>query len=347
MGLGIAIVGSGGMGLTWAEVVARRTPDANLVAVWGGTRAAELARAYGCSAAPSLDALLGRPDVDAVIIASPLVTHCDYVIRAAAAGRHVFLEKPMSVTMAEADAMIEAAETADVRLAVVTQHRFRVAPVAAKRLIAEGAIGDVRMVQARAMLSWPDPPPGHVPWAELGYHVCDLLRWLVGSEPSGVSARFLDSPGSHVGGPGHDATSRSIMALVTFESGAAASIWLSYEVPPPGLGSQIQYLLVGSRGILDLDSYDATRLGTADGWQVIARQPQGDPADPLDPVRIDTYVPQFHDFVQAVAEHRAPVVDGHEARRTMRLVLAALAAHDVPGVSPGGPLTGRLVPEPS
>ena len=318
--LRVGLIGSGGMGLTWAEVVDRYTPGASLVALWGGSRAEGLAAQYGCDVESSLGALLARQDIDAVVIASPLATHRDYVVAAAAARKHIFLEKPMCVTLAQADEMITAADAADVRLAVVTQHRFRRTPVAARRLITEGAIGEVRMVEARGLLHWPEPAPGHVPWAELGYHVCDVLGWLIGSEATQVSAFFTSF------GPAA-LPAKSVMAIFQFASGALAHVWLTYELPPPGYGSQMQYLVTGSEGIIDLDSYAAVRLGTAAGWQTIDEQPPSDPADPLDRVRIETYVPQFHDFVVAVAEHRDPAVSGRDARRTMAMLLAAVEAN--------------------
>jgi predicted dehydrogenase len=214
-----------------------------------------------------------------------------------------------------------------VRLAVITQHRFRGTPVAAKRLIADGAIGDVRMIHARGMLSWPELAPGHVPWAELGYHVCDLLRWFADSDVVDVTARFASYTGAAE-------PARSVMAVFRFATGVLGSVWLSYEVPPPGLSSQMQYQIVGSKGILDLDSYAALRLGTDDGWRVVAEQPVGDPADPLDQVRLDTYIPQFRDFEAAVRDHRRPAVDGEDARKTVQMLLAALASGTKPGVTP-------------
>lgn len=336
MTLGIGLVGSGGMGLTWAEVVVRHATDARLAAIWGGSRASGLAARYGVPAESSLTALLARRDVDAVVVASPLATHAGYVVAAAAAGKHVFLEKPMCGTLDEADRMIRACAEADVRLAVITQHRFRRTPVAAKRLIAEGAIGEVRMIHARGMLSWPDLGPGHVPWAELGYHVCDLLRWFAGSEIVDASARFTSfAP--------EPEPARTAMALFRFANGVLGSVWLSYEVPPPGLGSQMQYQIVGSRGIIDLDSYAAVRLGTHAGWRIVDEQPAGDPADPLDQVRLDTYIPQFRDFEAAVRERRRPAVDGEDARKTVQMLLAALASGTRDAITPDAlPSDGSL-----
>src|SRR2546421_13125298 len=86
--IGIGIIGSGGMGLTWAEGIRTSASDARLVAVWGGSRSEILATQFGAAPELTLTGLLQRPDVDAVVIASPLGTHCEYVVPAARAGRH-------------------------------------------------------------------------------------------------------------------------------------------------------------------------------------------------------------------------------------------------------------------
>ncbi len=132
------IVGSGFMGRTWAEVAANHASGTSLVAVTGGKRAPALASDYGIPLEPTLEALVARDDIDAVVLASPPGTHRDQTRIAATAGKHVLAEKPMANSVAEAEAMVAACRAADVRLSVVSQHRFRDAPVAAKRLIDEG-----------------------------------------------------------------------------------------------------------------------------------------------------------------------------------------------------------------
>ena len=93
---------------TYAECLAKHVPNARLVAVAVGSRAPGLAADYGVPAEASAAALLARPDVDAVIIATPHSTHAALTAQAAAAGKHVYIEKPMAVTVAECDAMIDA-----------------------------------------------------------------------------------------------------------------------------------------------------------------------------------------------------------------------------------------------
>src|ERR1051325_7322060 len=96
--LGIGIIGSGYMGRTYAECVSRYNTGAHLVAVSGGSRAAGLAADYGVESESSLDALLARGDVDAVIITSPQSAHHDQTILAARAGKHILVEKPMATS---------------------------------------------------------------------------------------------------------------------------------------------------------------------------------------------------------------------------------------------------------
>ena len=79
--------------------------------------------------------------------------------------------------------MVEAAAAAGVTLAVVSQHRFRPTPLAARTAIVRGDLGALRMVEARGAMAWPAYRRDRAPWVELGAHLCDLLRWLVGSEP--------------------------------------------------------------------------------------------------------------------------------------------------------------------
>ena len=89
-------------------------PDGRLVAVTGGTRAASLAAEWGVEAVPDVAAMLAHPGVDAVIITSPHTAHVSQAMAAAAAGKHVYLEKPMAITVAECDAIIAACEAAGI-----------------------------------------------------------------------------------------------------------------------------------------------------------------------------------------------------------------------------------------
>ena len=177
----VGIVGSGFMGRTWAEVAANHAKGTSLSAVAGGTRGSALAADFGIPLEPDLDALLARDDVDAVVLASPPAGHLGQTLSAAAAGKHLLVEKPMAQSATECAEMVAACRAAGVRLSVVSQHRFRDAPVAAKQLIDDGAIGEIRMIQVTgAEVGWWDlkargdewklDPRQQTAWASWGAH---------------------------------------------------------------------------------------------------------------------------------------------------------------------------------
>ena len=108
--VGVALVGAGRMGAFHAETLARRLPGARLAAVADAAPGAaeRLAGALGADGAYTDAAQLwDDPAVDAVVIAAPARSHADLVVAAAAAGRHVFCEKPMAVTLPDADRAVE------------------------------------------------------------------------------------------------------------------------------------------------------------------------------------------------------------------------------------------------
>ncbi|HVA87613.1 MAG TPA: Gfo/Idh/MocA family oxidoreductase, partial [Candidatus Saccharimonadales bacterium] len=194
----VGFIGSGFMGRTWVEVAANHVAETRVVAVSGGSRAASLAWDYGAAAEPSPEALVARYDIDLVIVATPQPNHWDGVVLAARAGKHVLVEKPMARDRPEADAMVIAAEAAKIKLAVVSQHRFRASPVFAQKLIQDGAIGRLLMVRAQGVTPWDEGVPvENEPFADMGFHVLDLLRGMVGSPVTvgfGRQASFKATP---------------------------------------------------------------------------------------------------------------------------------------------------------
>jgi len=108
--IGIGIIGSGYMGRTYAECVARYNNGARLIAVAGGSRAPGLAADYRVDAEPSVEALLERADIQAVIVTSPQSAHCQQTLVAAKHGKHVLVEKPMATSTGECREMIHSCQ---------------------------------------------------------------------------------------------------------------------------------------------------------------------------------------------------------------------------------------------
>lgn len=147
--LRIGLVGVGGIAGHHHQVLAQET-DARLVGITDvdATRLEARAREWGVTAYPGLDALL--PHVDAVFICTPPGHHRAPTLQAAAAGVHVFCEKPIALTLADADAMITACRAAGVVLQVGTNFHFHRAYRAMWRLLREGELGDLASCWMRA-----------------------------------------------------------------------------------------------------------------------------------------------------------------------------------------------------
>jgi predicted dehydrogenase len=185
------IIGSGG-------IARRRTipegfsgaRNAHLVAVFGTNAATnkEVARQTGTLACPTLEALLAT-DVDAIYVASPVDAHVEQVAACAWAGKHVFCEKPLGRTVAEAEKIVQVCKDAGVQCGTAFMMRFQAQHQAALKLIGEGRLG--KPVYARAQLScWYPPMEGawrHDParagggsLIDMGSHCIDLLELFFG-----------------------------------------------------------------------------------------------------------------------------------------------------------------------
>jgi phthalate 4,5-cis-dihydrodiol dehydrogenase len=153
------------------------------------------------AACASVEELVARASVDAVYIATPTDLHPEHVALACAAGKHVLVEKPMAVTLEQAEAMIAAAERAGVQLLVGHSHSYDLPIKRMRELIAGGSLGRVRMVNTWCYTDWiyrPRRPEeldtsrgGGVTFRQ-GAHQFDILRLLCGGMVTGVRARTFD-----------------------------------------------------------------------------------------------------------------------------------------------------------
>jgi UDP-N-acetyl-2-amino-2-deoxyglucuronate dehydrogenase len=322
------LVGSGRMGLTYAECLTRYTTGAQLVALTGGTRAPGLASRYGVVYEPTLDDLLGRGDIDVVLVATPHSRHRDQVVQAAAAGKHVLVEKPMALSTAECDAMIDACRAAEVSIGVIQTARYTAPAQAAHQLIADGRIGEVKMLQVNWLEAGYSPatPEGENSWVsdpaeggaflDAGVHAFDVLRWLTNSEPRllfGRALTYLAEPLVYQSG----------MAQVLFASGAMANVWISFEMPTPGFPeSTMRTRIVGSKGVVDVDSYGQVQLGDAAGRAIVVERAPYDMMDITHPARLEQFIAQMRDYVDARRHERMPPVGGADGRAAVAMVEA-------------------------
>src|SRR6266508_6063803 len=329
--VGIGMVGSGYMALTYSEAIARHVQGARLVAVAGGRRAPGLAAEYGVAAEPSAEALLMRADVDAVILTTPDQVHCAQALQAAAAGKHVLVEKPMAPTVAQCDEMIAACRAAGVKLAVVKTERYRGVTIRAKRLIDEGRIGPIWMLRTISCFPastgkdilmsrpWYADPSGGGLFMSMASHNADMLLWLTGARPKQIFAQ------ANTFGDG-DVPVQSVMAQIAFENGIMGHMWISVEMPPPSLpSSEVRFQVVGARGIVDFENYEFLDLGTGDSWERLLTPVRFDYTnEPKSPIRLVPHTRVVQEFVNSILEDREPSVPGEAGRAAVAICEACL-----------------------
>jgi UDP-N-acetylglucosamine 3-dehydrogenase len=202
--LKVAVLGAGFMGGTHARAFAR-LPDVHLVGVSSRSAVKAEALAAEVGAQPFADALALATDaqIDAVSVTLPTNLHKEAVIAALQAGKHVFVEKPMALTVAECDAMIAAAQASGRLLMVAHVLRFWPEYVALAGFVQSGALGKplsavaARLAEPPAWAEWfKDPTASGGEVLDLHIHDLDTLNWLFGEPQSLMS---IGRQGAHGG----------------------------------------------------------------------------------------------------------------------------------------------------
>jgi predicted dehydrogenase len=326
--LGIGIIGSGYMARTFAECLKRYTRGGRLRSVAGGTRAPATAAEFGIGAVGSVEELLARSDVDAVVITSPHANHHDHVIAAARAKKHIFLEKPMEVSVARCDTMLAACRENGVTLGMAQVQRWRGSPNRGKRIIDSGKIGQVHMINevwrsvdvdmTRQRPWYVDP--AHGGWfLDAGSHTFDLMRWFAGSNAVRVYGTVANLTGSANPNP-------TAVVQITFANGVIGNYWMSFELPQPGFDDAlIRTQVVGSKGLLNIDQYGKIEAAIDGAWELKWEQPPIDYSiSILNAVRLEAFAAELQDFMDAVREERQPLATGEDGRAAVEIVEAAL-----------------------
>ncbi len=329
---GFGIVGTGVIAAIHADAIALLSktglPNARLVAVTdvAAGAAAAFAAAHGCAAEPDLGALLARPDIEVVCVCVPSGLHAEIGIRAARAGKHLVVEKPIDVSLAAADRLIDAARAAGVALTVISQHRFDPGLVELRRLIDVGALG--RLVLGEASTKWYraqayyDSAAWRGTYAmdggslmNQGVHYVDLLRWCLGP-PAGVTA--VCTTQAH-----QIEVEDTSLAVVRFASGAVGTI-LSSTAAYPGFPQRLE--ITGTAGTVIVEDGQITRRAlAADRGQARAEPAPGQArAAAADPAALEvaSHAAQLADLLAAVDTGREPAVTGQDGRDALEVVCA-------------------------
>ena len=291
-------------------------------------RRANFAKTYPFPQADSLERILSDRTVTAVAILSPPNTHLELVQRAAAAGKHILLEKPLEITTARAEELVRSAKAAGVTLGVVLQHRFRPAGERLKAIIDGGSLGTIVNCSTTIRLwrpqSYYDEPGRGVRARDgggvlltQGIHTLDLMLSLVGPVNE-VTGYAITSPVHRM------ETEDMVAAAVRFANDALGVIDATTTAYP---GSAERIDIVGEKGSASLAG---TSLSVQ--WQdgrgeelVPDGSAGGTGADPM-AFPHDYHRSVWVDFLGAIASGRQPRVTGEEALNVHRLIDALLAA---------------------
>ncbi len=278
--------------------------------------AAFAARAGGCIAYPSLQAMLADGAIAAVFICTPNDQHREQTEQAAAAGKHVLVEKPMALTATDCEAMIAACRKAGVALGVGFQQRHAPVHRELRRLIATGALGDIVVVRGEwhtAYKPWTnwraDPKKGGSDILNaVGVHVFDLLGYLVGSDACEVASLVDIASDTHL--------DQTVAAALRYGNGAIGTATITRRAR----AATNSVFVLGTRG-------QATGIGT------LGMAPTGRLETVIDgktqehsfPV-VDLYAAQFETFARAVQRSEEPSASGRDGLASVELA-ARLLAH--------------------
>ena len=333
----LALVGCGRISRNHFEAIAK-LPDLELVAVCDiiESRAREAGVAQGVPWFTSYEQMLTQVPSDAVVIATPSGLHPQHGILAAKAGRHVISEKPMAISLAAADALVQACDEHDVHLFVVKQNRLNPPIQLLKRAVDRGRFGRIYMANCTVRWTRPQEYYDQAPWRgtwefdggafmNQASHYVDLIQWLVGPVESVMAktatmARRIEAEDSGV-------------AVLKFRSGAIGTIEVTMLTFPRNLEGSITIL--GEKGTVKIGG---TAVNKVEHWLFA----EYDDDDKLIE-QSNTNPPSVYGFgheayyrnVVAVLRGEAvPDTDGRAGRKSLELILgiyeSAKTGRDVP-----------------
>lgn len=325
--LHFALVGCGRIARRHADLLRDQVAGARLAAVCDivPERAAEFGSTYGIPHFTDMHAMMAMPGIDVVVVLTESGRHAEHTIALAPHGKHIVVEKPMALTVEDADAMIAACAQAGVRLFVVKQNRFNVPVVKAREALEAGRLG--RLVLGTVRVRWCRPQAYYdqAPWrgtwaldggvlANQASHHIDMLQWMMGDVTS-VHAR------------GRTASARiqaedTAVATLEFASGALGVLEATTATRPRDLEGSLS--LLGDKGTIEIAGFAVNQMRH---WHFETP----DPGDETVMERYSVNPPNVYGFghqayyehlVQAVLDDRPGLVDGDEGRRSLVLLTA-------------------------
>lgn len=250
--LNVGVIGLGAIGQKHCAALAA-IERANICAVADLNQELVSSTAAQYNAAPysETEQLLAHPDLQAVVVATPDDLHRDACVWAAKAGKHILVEKPIATTLDDAEAIIQSADVAGVKLMVGFTLRFSLHYSKVKNAVAEGVLGDLVSIFARRenIISQPERINGRCGVLMfLGTHDFDAMRWIVGSEPVSIYSQAATSV------PSRHPIENETFSIIRFANGVIGCAHIGWFLPDQHpAGRDFKLDLLGNKGSINLD----------------------------------------------------------------------------------------------
>ena len=289
------------------------------------TRAQAIADKYGANAYADMNVMMSTEDVDIVVVLTPSGMHADHVIQLAAFGKHIMVEKPMALTLDDADAMIKACDVNNCNLFVIKQNRFNVPVIKLRDALELGrfgklTLGTVRVRWARHQQYY-DQDDWRGTWAmdggvltnQASHHV-DLLEWMMGD----VESVFAKATKAIAKIEAED----TIVVTLKFSNGSLGIIEATTAARPKDLEGSISIL--GDKGSVVIGGFAVNEMQT---WAFEDELPEDDRVlseYSVNPPNVYGFGHQayYMHVVECIERGGANLVDGLRGRKSIELINA-------------------------
>ena len=320
----IGVIGAGRIGKLHAQNLAFRVPDVKLVAIADVVLEAAQASAAACGCATvhqDYHAILDNRAIEAVVVCSSTNTHAQISEEAAAAGKHIFCEKPLDFDLARIDHLLAAVKQAGVKLQVGFNRRFDANFKRVRDLVAQGEIGTPHIV--RITSRDPRPPPiayvkvsGDI-FLDMTIHDFDMARYLIGDEVTEIFAAGGVMVDPAIGEAGDIDTT---VITLRYAHGAIGTIDNSRQAV---YGYDQRVEVFGAKGMAAVSNNkpDSAEWSTADG--IHSSLPLFFFLERYN----DSYIAEMRAFVECIQRDTAPLVTGADGRAPVAMGRAAFKSY--------------------
>jgi myo-inositol 2-dehydrogenase/D-chiro-inositol 1-dehydrogenase len=321
----VGLIGAGRIGRLHAEHLAFRIPDANLLAVSDII----LEAAQKCAADLGIPTatqdhriIMENPDIKAVVVCSSTDTHAQMIEEAAAAGKHIFCEKPIAHDLGEIDRALAAVEKAGIKLQIGFNRRFDPNFRRVRELVATGKIGQPHIL--RITSRDPAPPPieyikvsGGI-FLDMTIHDFDMARYLIGSEVEEIYAAAGVMVDPAIGEAGDVDTA---VITLRFENGVIGTIDNSRRA---AYGYDQRVEVFGSAGCASVDNNYPNTAVISDGQSVHRDLPLNFFIERY----VESYIAEMKAFIECVQQDKMPPVTGIDGRIPVVMGYAAAKSYE-------------------